>query len=50
MQGIEIKNNCLERRFLKNLEETGVAGFEPTNDGVKVRRLTTWRYPKIGQS
>ena len=25
---------------------TGVAGFEPTNDGVKVRCLTAWLYPK----
>ena len=24
---------------------TGVAGFEPTNDGVKVRCLTAWLYP-----
>ena len=24
----------------------GVAGLEPTNDGVKVRCLTTWLYPK----
>ena len=23
----------------------GMAGFEPTNDGVKVRCLTTWRHP-----
>lgn len=26
--------------------KSGVAGFEPTNDGVKVRSLTAWRYPK----
>ena len=26
---------------------TGVAGFEPTNGGVKVHSLTTWRHPKI---
>ena len=25
--------------------ETGVAGFEPTNNGVKVRCLTAWLYP-----
>ena len=25
---------------------TGVAGFEPTNGGVKVHSLTTWRHPK----
>ena len=23
----------------------GVAGFEPTNDGIKNRCLTTWRHP-----
>ena len=27
---------------------TGVAGFEPTNDGVKVRCLTDWLYPNGG--
>ena len=27
----------------------GVAGLEPTSDGVKVRCLTTWRYPNIHQ-
>jgi hypothetical protein len=26
---------------------SGVAGFEPTSGGVKVRSLTTWRHPKI---
>ena len=26
----------------------GVAGFEPTNAGVKVPCLTAWRYPKKG--
>ena len=30
-----------------NCLKTGVAGFEPTNGGVKVRSLTTWRHPKI---
>jgi hypothetical protein len=25
----------------------GVAGFEPTNDGIKTRCLTAWLYPKI---
>ncbi|AGH45366.1 hypothetical protein C427_3257 [Paraglaciecola psychrophila 170] len=24
----------------------GVAGLEPTNDGIKTRCLTTWLYPK----
>ena len=27
---------------------TGVAGFEPTTDGVKVRCLTAWLYPNGG--
>ncbi len=27
----------------------GVAGFEPTNDGIKTRCLTAWRHPcRIG--
>ena len=26
--------------------KTGVAGFEPTNGGVKVHSLTAWRHPK----
>jgi hypothetical protein len=26
--------------------KTGVEGFEPTNGGVKVHSLTTWRHPK----
>jgi hypothetical protein len=25
----------------------GVAGFEPTNDGVKVRCLTAWLHPNV---
>jgi hypothetical protein len=29
-----------------SIKKTGVAGFEPTNDGVKVRCLTAWLYPK----
>ena len=27
----------------KNL--AGMAGFEPANDGIKTRCLTTWRHP-----
>ena len=27
----------------------GMAGFEPTNTGVKVLCLTTWRHPNINQ-
>ena len=26
----------------------GMAGFEPADDGVKVRCLTPWLHPKIG--
>lgn len=25
----------------------GIAGFEPTDDGVRVRSLTVWRYPYV---
>jgi len=25
----------------------GVAGFEPTHDGIKTRCLTAWLYPNI---
>ena len=25
----------------------GVAGFEPTNDGIKIRCLTAWRHPYV---
>ena len=32
----------------QNIKKTGVAGFEPTNDGVKVRCLTAWLYPNGG--
>ena len=28
----------------------GLAGFEPTGDGVKVRCLTAWRQPNIGDT
>ena len=31
-------------RFKRYL--AGIAGFEPTSDGVKVRCLTAWLYPK----
>ena len=27
----------------------GIAGFEPTSDGVKVRCLTAWLYPSINE-
>ena len=29
------------------LKVAGVAGFEPTNGGIKTRCLTTWRHPTI---
>ena len=25
----------------------GVAGFEPTNTGIKIRCLTAWRHPNV---
>ena len=40
------KKSCRERYIVRD-NATGVAGFEPTNDGVKVRCLTAWRYPNI---
>ena len=36
-------NEFIHFKYLKS----GVAGFEPTNGGVKVRSLTTWRHPKM---
>ena len=30
-----------------SLYMAGVAGFEPTHNGVKVRCLTAWRHPNI---
>ena len=33
--------------MLAKFKQAGVAGFEPTNGGVKVHSLTTWRHPKI---
>ena len=52
------KERCCEGRknlYLGNKKDTGigacrtgVAGFEPTNDGVKVRCLTAWLYPNGG--
>ena len=34
-------------RFKRYL--AGIAGFEPTSDGVKVRCLTAWLYPSINK-
>ena len=55
VRGGKDKVGAFEMRFLGNKKgtgigacRTGVAGFEPTNDGVKVRCLTAWLYPKIG--
>ena len=38
----------LDRYFITYLilPRTGVAGFEPTHEGVKVPCLTAWLYPK----
>ena len=42
-----IKNNFFLFKSIYSFLKPGVAGFEPTNDGVKVRSLTAWRHPKI---
>ena len=42
-----MKYNFFLLKFLLSKRKTGVAGFEPTNGGVKVRSLTTWRHPKF---
>jgi hypothetical protein len=34
-------------KSLRYIHLPGVEGFEPTNGGVKVRSLTTWRHPTI---
>ena len=55
VRGGKDKVGAFEMRFLGNKKgtgigacRTGVAGFEPTNDGVKVRCLTAWLYPNGG--
>ena len=40
-----LKNKDLNRNLSPLHVVAGVAGFEPTNDGVKVRCLTAWRRP-----
>ena len=47
MQVTEIKHNFFLSKSIHYKLLTGVAGFEPTNGGVKVHSLTTWRHPKI---
>ena len=39
------KEKVAKMTTLQNV--AGVAGFEPTNDGVKVRCLTSWLYPIV---
>ncbi len=41
--------NPLNRSDREDLTMAGIAGFEPTSDGVKVRCLTAWLYPKINK-
>ena len=41
---IIVFNAKISVNLYKNIK-TGVAGFEPTNGGVKVHSLTTWRHP-----
>ena len=42
---------CHQKGGVKNANTSifvaGVAGFEPTHDGVKVRCLTAWLYPNV---
>ena len=48
-QCIKIKNMHDFVLFIHKIVHklAGVAGFEPTNDGVRVRCLTAWRHPNI---
>ena len=43
------KENPLNRSDREDLRMAGIAGFEPTSDGVKVRCLTAWLYPSINK-
>jgi uncharacterized membrane protein len=45
---IFILENVIKEKKITNTQKrkTGMGGFEPTNDGVKVHCLTTWRHPK----
>ena len=48
LKRIKTQKNILSifrKGFKYVLKMTGVAGFEPTSDGVKVRCLTAWLYP-----
>ena len=46
-------NKHLNKKYLnariacRGTRLVGIAGFEPTNDGVKVRCLTAWLYPRV---
>ena len=39
------ENKIKNPPFLTDERLAGVAGFEPTNGGTKIRCLTTWRHP-----
>ena len=43
------KENPLNHSDREDLHMAGIAGFEPTSDGVKVRCLTAWLYPSINE-
>ena len=43
------KKNPLNPNDREDLRMAGIAGFEPTSDGVKVRCLTAWLYPSINE-
>ncbi|GAC12918.1 hypothetical protein GLIP_0267 [Aliiglaciecola lipolytica E3] len=38
--------NKKAQEIILGLDMAGVAGFEPTNGGIKTRCLTAWLYPK----
>ena len=43
----KIKRPFLKVQTLKIAVLAGVEGFEPPDDGVRVRSLTAWRYPNV---
>ena len=42
---LQVQNFSPIKSSHKRLFLAGVAGFEPTNDGIKIRCLTAWRHP-----
>ena len=46
MRTIEIQLIITIECYFNFIIKTGVAGFEPTNGGIKTHSLTTWRHPR----